>query len=226
MNTPNPSRWPELFEQAVAIIDQTRVVGVDDWTFGGGTALMLQIGHRDSHDIDIFVSDGQLLSLLNPDTQGHRLSLAPDSYETDGARTLKIVFDGIGEIDFICCLPVTDHPSERTTVQAREINCETPAEIIAKKIVFRGKRLQPRDMFDIAAASIVVGEDDLVASLRPFADASRSALNVARGMNRDFAREIMGKLMARPNFATLHLTAQDMCCRVLERIAPPAPRKA
>ena len=52
MNQPNPSRWSELFDQAMMIIDQANAkgIGMDDWTFGGGTALMLQIAHRDSHD--------------------------------------------------------------------------------------------------------------------------------------------------------------------------------
>jgi nucleotidyltransferase AbiEii toxin of type IV toxin-antitoxin system len=36
---------------------------IDHWTFGGGTAMMLQIDHRESYDIDIFLSDPQLLSL-------------------------------------------------------------------------------------------------------------------------------------------------------------------
>ena len=31
--------------------------------------MMLQIGHRESHDIDIFIHDPQLLGFLNPDIQ-------------------------------------------------------------------------------------------------------------------------------------------------------------
>ena len=47
--------WPDLFSMPLSIIDQAAKarIAVDDWTFGGGTALMLQIDHRDSHDIDI-----------------------------------------------------------------------------------------------------------------------------------------------------------------------------
>lgn len=33
-------------------------------TLGGGTALMLQIGHRDSRDIDLFLPDPQLLGWI------------------------------------------------------------------------------------------------------------------------------------------------------------------
>jgi hypothetical protein len=34
---------------------------IDHWTFGGGTAMMLQINHRENRDVDIFLSDPQLL---------------------------------------------------------------------------------------------------------------------------------------------------------------------
>ncbi len=221
MNTPNPSRWPELFDQGMAIIDQANANGIamNDWTFGGGTALMLQIGHRDSHDIDLFVSDAQYLPFLNPETQGFKLSLVPSGYETDGTRALKIVFDGVGEVDFICCPTVTDHPFEQAIVNGREVNRETPAEILGKKIVYRGATLQPRDMFDIAATAVVLGEHALVASLKPLAEASGVALKVARGMNPGLARTVMSRLMARPDYQDLYLTAQDVACRVLQRVA-------
>jgi len=57
VSTPNPTRWDKLFDIAISIIDQSNreTQVVDRWTFGGGTALMLQIGHRESHDIDLFV---------------------------------------------------------------------------------------------------------------------------------------------------------------------------
>lgn len=220
MNTPYPSRWPDLFDHAMAIIDQANALGIgmEDWTFGGGTALMLQIDHRDSHDIDLFVSDAQYLPFLNPETQGFELALLPSSYETDGARALKIAFDGVGEIDFICCPPVTAQPTKRVLLRGRDVNLKTPAEIIGKKIMFRGARLQPRDMFDIAAASIALGEDELAAALSDFGTSSQVALNVARNMNPDLARTVMSWLMTKPGYYDLPETAQDITCRVLSRL--------
>lgn len=208
----------------MSIVDQSndRGLGMEDWTFGGGTALMLQIGHRDSHDIDLFISDAQYLSYLNPETQGYDLAIAPSSYDTDGTRALKIVYDGIGEIDFICCGSVTLFPTTTADVRGRPVAQETPAEIIGKKIVFRGASLQPRDMFDIAATSIAQGEDALVASLRPLAPHAATALKIARAMNRDFARTIMGQLMWRQAYEALPETAQDIACRVLERVSSDA----
>jgi hypothetical protein len=52
----------KLFLIACDLIDQVNREHkiIDQWTFGGGTALMLQIGHRESDDIDIFLDDHQL----------------------------------------------------------------------------------------------------------------------------------------------------------------------
>lgn len=63
MNTPNPQLdWVRLFRIARSLIRQvnSEQVIIDHWTFGGGTAMMLQIDHRESYDIDIFLSDPQL----------------------------------------------------------------------------------------------------------------------------------------------------------------------
>ena len=56
------SHWAELFDQAQKIISQanSKFTVVDRWSFGGGTALMLQIDHRESFDVDIFIDDPQV----------------------------------------------------------------------------------------------------------------------------------------------------------------------
>ncbi|WP_211314672.1 hypothetical protein [Cereibacter changlensis] len=95
---------------------------------------MLQIGHRESHDIDLFISDAQYLPFLNPETQGYRLEIAASDYETDGTRALKIVFDGVGEIDFICCGPVTEDPFTLSEIRGRRVRLETPAESSQRRL--------------------------------------------------------------------------------------------
>lgn len=115
---------------------------------------MLQIDHRESHDIDLFVDDPQLMPFLNPKTQDFKLSLHPSSYTSDGTQSLKIVFDEVGEIDVICSGWLAGDFAPTHEVNGQQILLETPSEIIAKKKVFhRGWNLQPRDMFDIAAAT-------------------------------------------------------------------------
>ena len=80
-----PSQWPILFDLAMEIFDhfEKTVGSMPRWSFGGGTALMLQIDHRESHDIDIFLDDPQILPFLNPETQGFALTRLPDEYRSD-----------------------------------------------------------------------------------------------------------------------------------------------
>jgi len=215
-----PSRWPELFDHAMAIIDQVNRngLGLSDWSFGGGTALMLQIDHRESHDIDLFLSDPQYLPYLSPEAQDVWLTPSPSSYVTDGRRHLKIVYDGIGEIDFICCAPLTQRPTEPAVINGWTVARELAAEIIAKKIVFRGASLQPRDLFDIAAASRFLGEGVLQNALTDFSAEARRALHVARAMDPDFAYSVISRLMIKPDYVGLESAARIGAIRVLEGI--------
>jgi Nucleotidyl transferase AbiEii toxin, Type IV TA system len=214
------SRWADLFDQAVSIINQanSQFPLIDRWTFGGGTALMLQIAHRESFDVDIFLEDPQLLPYLNPQTQGYALGIKPAGYESDGSRALKIVFENIGEIDFVCAPLLTDAPTIEAQVHGRNILLETPAEIIAKKIYYRGASMQPRDMFDIACVIKVRDMDYLVETLSPFRDACEKALNVARQMNPHFARGIINKLRYKESFSDIPAEAQAMTIRLLETV--------
>ena len=51
-----PSRWDDMFDQAMVILDQVGMLLDTDWqwSFGGGTALMLPINHRLSYDVNFF----------------------------------------------------------------------------------------------------------------------------------------------------------------------------
>ena len=57
--------WETLFKRAMRVLDSAIRTGVpeDDWSFGGGTVLMLKQRHRFSKDIDIFVSDPQYITV-------------------------------------------------------------------------------------------------------------------------------------------------------------------
>lgn len=217
MNTPQPSRWSELFDMAMSIINQANERGLDmhNWSFGGGTALMLQIHHRDSHDIDIFIDDPQYLPYLNPQTQGYDLVLCPSDYETDGSRALKIVFAGIGEIDFICCDPVTATPSTEAEILGHRVLLETPAEILAKKIVFRGSQMQPRDMFDIAATAEALGKDYVIDALAAFPSECRTALDVAHRMDARLVDSVTARLLVTEKYIPLRAQAQSMTQSIL-----------
>lgn len=202
---------------AMAIIDQANAqgIGMNSWSFGGGTALMLQINHRESHDIDLFIEDAQYLPYLNPETQDYDLALAPNDYETDGTLALKIVFDGVGEIDFICCDPVTETPFTLAEIRGRNVRLETPAEILAKKVVFRGSHLQPRDMFDIAAVAQAMGTDYVIEACSRFPGASLEALRVTENMNPRLVDAVTEKLLVSEGFLGLQGRAQMIAKEIL-----------
>ena len=58
--------WEKMLAEAFRIMDEAERIGADlsGTTLGGGTALMLQIDHRDSRDIDFFLPDYQLLGFV------------------------------------------------------------------------------------------------------------------------------------------------------------------
>jgi Nucleotidyl transferase AbiEii toxin, Type IV TA system len=96
------ANWQRLFRIACRHIRQANSRSeVIDWTFGGGTALMLHINHRESHDIDIFLPGPQLLPLLDPEKHDFEFELQPDGYTGDCVRSLRLVFENLGRIDFI-----------------------------------------------------------------------------------------------------------------------------
>lgn len=160
-NFDRPSRWDDLLTEADTIIDHVNREHtiLDNWTFGGGTAMMLQIDHRESHDVDLFLDDPQLLPYLTASVSDLEFGLGEPRYGGDGSMNLKISFDGVGEIDFIVAGLGCDASTATTTVLGREIQMESVAEIVAKKIRFRGSYIQARDVFDIAAACEAGYED-------------------------------------------------------------------
>ena len=84
-----PSEWRRLFRITVSLIDQLRAnAGGHDfeWSFGDGTAMMIQIGHRQSNDVDIFLIDPQLLGFIDAPSSRLRFVVAPSDYQRDGLR--------------------------------------------------------------------------------------------------------------------------------------------
>ena len=88
-----PGAWRSLFPKALSLMDhlESKVEGIQ-WTFGGGTVLMLRIAHRMSKDIDLFVPDPQALGFVNP-----RLSDAAE--RSSRARTTTVCRAGHSPIE-------------------------------------------------------------------------------------------------------------------------------
>jgi len=206
---PSPlSDWRRLFRIAQHLIEQVnsdaQVIG--EWTLGGGTAMMLQIDHRESHDIDIFLADPQLLPFFNPATHDFEFEIMPSEYTGDGSGFLKLAFEKIGEIDFIVAPALTNNPIKRTKVEGVPVLLETVPEIITKKIFHRGATIKPRDIFDIAAAETVC-RDEVILALKRHPDRVNATLQTMDKLQPDFVQKVISQLMIRDPFRHLVETA-------------------
>lgn len=95
--------------------------------------MMLQIDHRESNDVDIFLQDPQLLSFLDPQKRDFKFEMRPADYQGDGARFLKLAFQDIGEIDFIVSQSKTVTPTVQRDIEGELTQLETLPEIITKR---------------------------------------------------------------------------------------------
>lgn len=116
---------------------------------GGGTRLMLALDHRISHDIDLFMRDPQWIGYITP-RLNDRVEAKVSGYE-EAADFIKLNLPE-GEIDFIVrgsLLGLPDEASDETVLPLEPV-----AEVLAKKLFYRGAVLAPRDLFDWWAVEI------------------------------------------------------------------------
>lgn len=144
-----PGPWEQLFVDALKLMDDVAEHGISNpfWTFGGGTVLMLRHNHRMSKDIDLFVPDPQYLGFVTPRLSQVAEDLTIDYVETGGYVKLSLPE---GEIDVVAATNLTNPAFEEWTLFGRTVRVETSAEIVAKKMWFRGNTATARDLFDLA----------------------------------------------------------------------------
>lgn len=137
--------WRVLERMASEMVDDAAAAAKTEFRplLGGGTRLMLSLGHRISDDIDLFVRDPQWLGYLTP-RLNDRFEDQIDAYD-EGATSLKIKLPQ-GEIDFIVSMSLLGLPSEQSSECLFDL--EPVAEVLAKKLFYRGWALTPRDLFD------------------------------------------------------------------------------
>lgn len=142
--------WKDLEHIAFKLVQQVETENHQKMNavLGGGTRLMLDLEHRISHDIDLFISNPQWLGYLSPRLNDN-ISDIIDGYE-EGSEFLKLRFQN-GEIDFIVRTPLLKNSpiSHLDTV----FKVEPIMEVLAKKLFFRGHALTSRDLFDWWAIS-------------------------------------------------------------------------
>jgi Nucleotidyl transferase AbiEii toxin, Type IV TA system len=201
--------WEKLFGSALSIIDAAHGAGAParGWSFGGGTVLMRRHRHRISKDVDIFVPNPQWLGYLTPRLNSTAESLATDYVEQAGF--LKLYFPE-GEIDFVVSGPLTSGPTTAEILFGRQVDVETSAEILAKKVWHRGAEFTARDLFDLAL--VARKEPGAIAKIAPILEARRDVL-----MRRLAARDTA----LREDFAALDVLdfspSYDECLEALRR---------
>lgn len=141
------ANWPRLLEHALAALDT--LSGAAAWSWGGGTALSIRLDHRVSLDIDIFLTDTADLQRLSPNANPVVRAMT-ENWQTPG-HYLKLLFDE-GEVDFIVALPRTVPAYDAWQWRGRSLLLETTAEVLAKKLHWRGSLALARDIFDLEAA--------------------------------------------------------------------------
>ncbi len=108
-----------------------------------------RFGHRISYDVDIFLHDAQMLGHLSPRLNDLSASLS-DAY-TEAANGIKITTPN-GDIDFVVAADVTRDEPALVPVPGMNLSMlvQSPAEILAKKLQYRGFKFTHRDIFDLA----------------------------------------------------------------------------
>jgi Nucleotidyl transferase AbiEii toxin, Type IV TA system len=209
-----PPNWARLFRIACALIRQVNSEQsvIDHWTFGGGTAMMLRIDHRESHDVDIFLSDPQLLSFLDPQKRDFQFEIRPADYGGDASSFQKIAFRDVGEIDFIVGRAMTPSPTTQTVVEGEATLLETVPEIIVKKIYYRGSSIKPRDIFDIAAAGSVIK------ALQPYRNEVEVTLMTIDRLNPHFVNSAIAQLSIQDKFRSIAKTALQQAKELLRAV--------
>ncbi len=159
---------------------------------------MLHTQHRDSRDIDIFLDDPQVLGFLTPRLWD--IPNSPGEYE-ESSNHLKLNYS-CGEIDYIVASFITEDPVETTTINGIELKLETPGEIIAKKLFYRGKTLKVRDIFDIAVV-VKSYPQELAIALENQTGPKKDALESLQKLNPKFQKQYLEGLNIRSEWEFL-----------------------
>jgi len=143
------------------------------WSFGGGTALAIDLEHRISYDIDVFLDSATVTKALvpvnNTVTRGICWNPLTDraDYQWPGSYLKLIIFE-VGEIDFLNTASLVADPVVPFQFEGPNIQRERAAEIVAKKIYYRGPLFKSRDIFDLAGTYLKMPAELQVAAQSPF----------------------------------------------------------
>ena len=200
---PHNDAWKGLLAACLRVVDE--VVRERRVAFpiriGGGSMLLRRYKHRKSRDIDLFVTDAQLVRWCSPRFNEAAADLFPDYGEEAAALKLMV---GLQEVDIIAAAPILSEGAvEEVMLCGRKVIVELPREIVAKKVVYRGRSFQTRDVFDLACVAVAEPEEvaAVMAGLTPtHLDDLEARL---REIEPVIAKELSDKVEAYPEFAAV-----------------------
>ena len=207
---PHNDPWKQLLAPCFAVIDA--VVEERGVPFpiqiGGGSMLLRRYGHRKSKDLDLFVTDTRLVRWCSPRFNDIAADLFPDYGEE--ATAVSLIW-GMQEIDIIAAAPVIlDDATELVVLGGRQVLVERPREILAKKVVYRGRLFQPRDVFDLAC--VALAEPEEAAAVLPWLSLTHVADLEARldEIEPSLLVELSAKVESYPEFETVRGLCLDI----------------
>lgn len=137
----------ELIDLAIRFLKDAQI-RQEMWTMGGGTVLMFYFMHRASKDVDIFLSDVQLLTRLTPRLNDMIDEAVQDYDEQSNFVKLRLSY---GEIDYIVAPNLTGLEPQPVKMSNTTVYIDAPEEILIKKMFYRAESLKVRDIVDMAA---------------------------------------------------------------------------
>jgi hypothetical protein len=137
--------WEILLIRALKLLESVKFLG-NNWTLGGGTALMFMFDHRISKDIDIFLPDPQFLGNISPRLNDN---IEINCNYLELGKLVRLQFEE-GDIDFIASPCITQLQPLKKIFFSYSISIEHPVEVIAKKLFHRAETFFIRDFFDLS----------------------------------------------------------------------------
>lgn len=105
----------------------------------------------------------------------------------------------------------------QATVEGETVLLDTIAEIIAKKIHYRGASIRPRDIFDIAAA----GEKhsvSIIKELRAYRDDVAQTITAIDKLNPDFVNGAIAQLLIRDQYTAMAKASLEKAKAILKAV--------
>jgi hypothetical protein len=213
---PHNDLWKSLIRYAYAVADEVtaRLGKPFPIRIGGGSMLLRQYRHRKSRDLDLFVSDVMLVRYSSPRLNETAADLFPDYGEE--AAAVKLII-GMQEIDIIAAAPIVlENATDPVELFGRDVLIERPREILAKKIAYRGRDFQPRDVFDLAC--VAAADPDEGSEILPWLTTEQLTALAARlaELKPQFARTLADKIEPYPEFEPRMGDCLDIATEIIE----------